>query len=892
MEHTKSHYTVHVLSNTHWDREWYMSHEKYLVRLIRLMDRLMEIMEAQPEYIFITDGQFSMVDDYLQNRPEKKEQLMQFVREGRLKVGPWFTQPLETLVSGEAMVRNLHYGIKESEALGGAMRFSYEVDEFGHASQTPQILKGFGIDGAIAWRGVPRDCRSAFEWVSPDGTSVVMLNTNCGYGEATALPMQNEDFTEVIDGVELHRAGLYNRVNSALNLRIPRADTEHLMWLNGIDHSFAQPDVPEVIEKIRAEFPELTIYQSTCEDYLDGVLSDLSEKGIDMARVEGELMYSSESILESTHACHPRQKLKHYETERYLERHLEPMTTLAWLSGFDDRKWAQDRAWKYVLENHAHDTLGCTSVDEVYEEAMARYGCALSLAQQVTEDCRRDVMSRMKDGLALTVFNTSAFPAKGVYHFSLNLPAGYGRDNFALEDEAGNRIPVVVTAKKDDVDVRFNPRMGHPTATPSVNLEAMADIPEIAPFGWMRFTLIKNGEKRYMPNRRSYFHAPAPGVMENAYLRCQINANGTVGIFDKVTGKVYQNQFLFEDTGDVENVYKHIPPFEDKTVYSLGANADVALIYDTPLGCLYEVRLNLRVPDGAEDQHRRSAYTVELPITLKLFLGKDARHLDADITVDNRAKEHRLRVLFPTNFTEATVSRGGQPFDVVARPIYEETNLDGLDEQPWPTHPMQDICDVAGTDAGLTVAAGGIYEYECIDTPTRTLALTLLRASGIIYRDWTSLLATAAETLGEISYHISLYPHDGDFKAVYGNAITALTKPVFALNRQPEDSVLTDYVPASRDLPDTGSAVTLNGTHLAVTTIKRAYADDSLIVRIHNYGDTPSDGVLSVSFPGMEIKRAFETDLDECVKAEMPVTDGSVRFTLRKAGILTLKLEV
>ncbi len=892
MNTTKQHYTIHVLSNTHWDREWYMSHEKYLVRLIRLMDRLLDIMEAQPEYIFITDGQYSMVDDYLQNRPEKKEQLMQFVREGRLRVGPWFTQPLETLVSGEAMVRNLHYGIKESEALGGAMRFSYEVDEFGHASQTPQILSGFGIRGAIAWRGVPKDCRSAFEWVSPDGSSVVMLNTNDGYGEVTALPMENEDFTEVIDGVEISRAGLHNRVTSALNLRIPRADTEHLMWLNGIDHSFAQPDVLAVIEKIRAEFPWLTIYQSTCEDYLDGVLGDLSAKGIDMARVEGELMYSSESILESTHACHPRQKAKHYETERYLERQLEPMTALAWLAGFDDRRWAQDRAWKYVLENHAHDTLGCTSVDEVYEEAMARYGCALSLSQQVTEDCRRDVMSRMQDTPSMTVFNTSSFPVSGVYHFALNLPAGYGGDNFALEDADGNRIPVVVTAKKEDVDVRFNPRTGHPTATPSVNLEAMAELPTVAPFGWRRFNLIKNGEKRYMPNRRTYYHVPRPGAMENRYLYCEIGTNGTVTMTDKETGKVYRNLFLFEDDGDVENVYKHIPPFEDKTVSSLGCAADIALLYDTPLGCMYEVKLVMHIPDGAEDQARRSAYTVDLPITLRLFLGKDARHLDADITLDNRAKEHRLRVLFPTEFAEATHSRGGQPFDVVERPIYEETNLDGLDEQPWPTHPMQDICDVAGIGAGLTVAAGGIYEYECIDTPARPLALTLLRANGIIYRDWTSLPAAAAETLGTLSYHLALYPHNGDYREVYGDAISGLTGPVFVLNRQPEDSVLTDYVPAKRDLPDAGSAVSVAGAQLEITAIKRAYADDALIVRVHNFGDAEAAGELHIAFPGVTVMEAYAADLDENVIGALPVEDNRISFTLRRAGVLTVKVMI
>ena len=75
-------YQIHVLSNTHWDREWYMSHEKYLVRLVSLMDRLLDILAKNPEYIFITDGQFSMVDDYLQNKPERAEELRGYVREG------------------------------------------------------------------------------------------------------------------------------------------------------------------------------------------------------------------------------------------------------------------------------------------------------------------------------------------------------------------------------------------------------------------------------------------------------------------------------------------------------------------------------------------------------------------------------------------------------------------------------------------------------------------------------------------------------------------------------------------------------------------------------------------------------------------------------------------
>ena len=346
---------------------------------------------------------------------------------------------------------------------------------------------------------------------------------------------------------------------------------------------------------------------------------------------------------------------------------------------------------------------------------------------------------------------------------------------------------------------------------------------------------------------------------------------------------------MFEDTGDTENVYVHIPPFEDKCYYSKGCHADMAMLYDTPLGCKYEVSLVMRIPDDAQKKDRRDHHLIDLPITFTLFLGKNSRHLDAEITIDNRARQHRLRVLFPTCF-ETETSRGGQPFDMVTRPIHEEINIDGLAEQPWPTHPMQDICDVAGEGAGLTVAAEGIYEYECIDVPSRPLALTLLRCNNYIYQEWTTLLPEAAENIGEITYKLALFPHDGDWKSVYGDAISYLTEPAVTLNRQPEESVMTDYVPAARNLPDTGAILSITGEHLEITAVKQGWKEQSLIVRVHNYGEDESLGRLTLTYPGCQIKTVYKTDLDENRTGEIANVGNSVVFALRGAGLQTFEI--
>jgi len=178
----------HLISNTHWDREWYMSFESFRLRLLKLFDRLLAVMGRDETYrSFLLDGQFSALEDYLELRPEREPEIRSLIAAGRLEVGPWYTQPHETMAGGEALIRNLALGIRECRRFGEEMKISYNIDQFGHVSQLPQILRGFGIDKAIGWRGVPLDAPAAFRWIGADGSAVTFFSNN-GYGEATGLP--------------------------------------------------------------------------------------------------------------------------------------------------------------------------------------------------------------------------------------------------------------------------------------------------------------------------------------------------------------------------------------------------------------------------------------------------------------------------------------------------------------------------------------------------------------------------------------------------------------------------------------------------------------------------------------------------------------------------------
>ena len=892
-------YDIHLLSNSHWDREWYMSHEKYLARLVPLMDRLVTIMKTQPAYRFVMDGQYAMLEDYLAIRPEETETIRGFMAEGRLKVGPWYTQPLETLISGEAMIRNLQHGIAETQKLGPVMRVSYEIDEFGHASQTPQILSSFGISGAIAWRGLPKGSRSAVKWKATDGTAVTLFYSNDGYGEATALPLCEDDYVETVDGGEIKRAGLRSRVESLRRLREPNADTTHLLWLNGIDHSWAQPDILSVIARVNALFPDLSVKQDTPEGFTEAVLADYAARGLTMTEVEGELMFTREDVLESTHSCHPVQKKANYDTENMLEHTLEPLCTLAWLQGEDYPAWAVKRAWRYVLENHAHDSLGCTSVDEVFEEVMTRYRCAYSLAEQTVQESVRELMAHGKDTPSVYLFNKTASPIRGVVPFSFDIPRGMGSADFHLTDAEGNLVPHVLLEKESVLDVRYNPRFGHPTRTGATFVSGLLFIEHLPALGFVRLNFVAgNPISRAKRNLEPYYFVSAPGVMENEHLKVTINQNGTFDLYDKATAKTYPSQLLWEDSGDADNCYIHQTPFNDRRTYLSTANAaSVRQLYDTPLGAAFEIVQTLTIPDGLKDNRSRRADLVgTVDITAVVTLHKDAHRVDITLTVNNHARNHRLRALFPTYLEKAALSRSGQPFDTVERPIHKELDLD-LHEQPYATAPMQDFCDVTGDACGLTVAAAGIYEYECTDNRARALALTVLRATEMID---VGAFANPRYTMHKgqtldtpLTYTLSLIPHGANAANVKDEVAAALLAPMVVLNRQSEVSVMTDYVSPARDLSDTGSAYTLDANgDVTVTAFKKAYDRDTLIVRLLNTGKTAATGTLKIGTTVKKPTAAYEVTLGEDRLHTLPLTDETVSFELRPAGLLTLEFEM
>jgi alpha-mannosidase len=158
-------YTLHAVTMSHWDREWYMDFQKTRLKLVHLIDGLLDILEGDPDFVsFMMDGQTLPLTDYLAVRPQNRERLNRHIQEGRILIGPWYILPDEILITGETHVRNYLLGSRVARDFGvEKMQVGYLPDSFGHPSQMPQILSGLGMDTIVFWRGsTPETDRSEF----------------------------------------------------------------------------------------------------------------------------------------------------------------------------------------------------------------------------------------------------------------------------------------------------------------------------------------------------------------------------------------------------------------------------------------------------------------------------------------------------------------------------------------------------------------------------------------------------------------------------------------------------------------------------------------------------------------------------------------------------------
>jgi hypothetical protein len=404
---------------------------------------------------------------------------------------------------------------------------------------------------------------------------------------------------------------------------------------------------------------------------------------------------------------------------------------------------------------------------------------------------------------------------------------------------------------------------------------------------------------------RVYFLRPGPARLtreartgalsiENEFFHIEADpVNGSITLRDKTTGIVYRGLNRFLDEGDRGDVYNHCPVEQDVVVDEPARPPVVRLLERGPARQTLEIALRYRVPARLTASRRvRLARRVTLPITTQVSLVPGIRRVDFDTTVNNTARDHRLRVYFPTP-VKTDRFRTETPFDVVERPLDLPTETIGWPEQPAPTHPQRTFADVSDKRAGMTLINRGLPEVEARREPDGTaLLLTLLRCVGWLSRDdmpvrprhaGPGISLPGAQCPGVHIFQYALVPHGGDRE---GHGWLSTFPQTYAFNA-PMRAVVAD--PHNGSLPAALSFVEMNPASVVLSAIKLAEEGDGLIVRAWNVAPVPVEARVRLNLP---FSRAFLTDLNECPGEGLnPDADNVVRLHLHPRQVKTMRFE-
>lgn len=870
-----------VIPHTHWDREWYLPYQEFRIRLVRIVDRLLNFYGMNwPVKSFMMDGQVSIVEDYLEMRPENRELMDRLIREGRIRIGPWYTQPDESLCTPESIVRNLLIGRKIAKRNGWhTMNIGYLPDTFSHVSTLPSILRGFGIGSFVFTRGLGDEVDSLpeeFIWEAPDGSKVLACHLLNGYCNGGGLGCDPRGYTASYAETPDHWGSVYlsmflrepevdfedaeDRVKRLLEAARERSAAKVVPIMNGCDHMPPQFSIPRVVEHLKRTFSGVSFEFGSLEDYVEAVKLRLADPKVHKGEMRG---CKSVPMLWGVTSARMHLKQLNFSTSVILERYVEPLCTLAWLHGarYPDREI--ELAWKLMLQNQAHDSICGTGVDALHRENEVRFLQAKQIASNLSYYALRELAGRMGmkeaekfEGL-IVVYNPNLVEEAIPTAFHATLPDA----DWELVDNEGRVFPVQ----------RLERDAGMGFVSDVEEFVAVLTVPPMA--------VSTLGIRRASGPREPMAHGT--DWVENEFIRAEFDPQG--GGSMRLTLKSGQLTFdginAMVDDGDAGDTYNYSPPKgADKRVTSSGSRTSV-LVESGPVAAVVRMKFEVAVP-VALDGDSRSESKVNVPVESRVVIWKGLPRVDIRTTLDNRARDHRMRVMFPLPFRAGSSVADGH-FAVVERPAARPKG-EGWVESPPQTHPSVTWVDISNGKAGLMIAHRGLPEYELSEDGS-TLFLTLFRSVGWLSRaDMTvrpghagpAIPTPDAQMIGKLTFEYSIIPHEADWRRAHKLA-SSFVSPPFAIRIEG----------SSENLQPVLSLAHVHGRELICTATKKADDSDSMVVRLVEPFGEGGEAEVHVGVP---VKSVVRSNLAEESVSVIQAAGPSfpIRFSPRE--ILTL----
>ncbi len=438
---------IRLMNSSHQDIAWMDSPGSCIIqRDTMLLTPLLEAAEKDSSYRFDIEDAL-MIREFIGRHPERKAELRQMLKDGRLSCGATYIQPYEEMYSGEALARQFYLGKKWlKKEFGYNSTIYWNMDVPGRSPQMPQMMKRSGVSYLL----LSRQAKGVFRWYSPDSSFVTCYSPG-HYGND--YPNLNKNFADAASYLAKLSAGWcsQNSFRAGQNPVIPllsdwdmspAKDYSRLIesWNNlgrrqnpdGTDSILPHPkislsgmpafmhEVEESVSEmksIRGERPDVWMYihgPSHCEAVGE------SRKG-DILMTVAEKFSTIDALLKGSFAAYPEERL--------------------------------NRAWESkIYPDHGWGGKNGDITDAVFA---AKYRFALSEASQMAENAMTgisgNILTDRKKGQPVIVFNSLSWDRTEPVSFRVSFEKGASK-GVNVRDAAGFKIPVhlpVVTRYED-----------------------------------------------------------------------------------------------------------------------------------------------------------------------------------------------------------------------------------------------------------------------------------------------------------------------------------------------------------------------------------------------------------------------------------------------------------
>lgn len=670
---------VFLYAHSHWDREWYREFEEFRLRLIEVVDDVLNKLLNGELPCFYFDGQTAAIEDYLEIHPEKEELIKKLISEKKLFIGPFYCSADSLLSSAEFLVRNLKIGIGYSKRFGCNNFIGYLSDTFGHSSCMPEILNSCGIDKAMLWRGLG-SLPSEFYWKNIQATYLIQ-----GYFQ---------DFFSLKISYDEKAKLLKNFID-----KIAERSSDNILLPCGADHLKVADELPLQIKEINKILKDYKLELASPFDYLEVVKNNYK------SMIEGEFLDSSKNfLLKGVYSSRIYQKQQNALCQWNLSRICEPAATICSALKIS-KNWQNeiDYAYKNTIKNHAHDSIYGCSTDAVHKDVEQRFEHTMQIINGINKRLIRDLS---KEENIISFLNLSNFNYSGVIEIETD---GTINDNYKTQ---------LISKRKGFTDKKlFTPTEIPITEDYTIINKYLVEVENLPPFS------ISQGTKT---NKET--HSISQKSIENNFIKLECKQN-KLYLTNKITGKTYKNFIEIVDRADVGDSYNFGAIKQDKPIKAKIISSNILMQGDVKSTLRIVFEINIPYSSNVS-KHKRSESKAKHILNVDVSISNLSKYIEFKIDWENKSINHILQVQFnlenpiKTTYSEDLTGITKREFDS-EYDIYKQIPAKRGIELKTNTAPMQRFV----WSEGVGIVTKGLNEYEI---KKNNLLVTILRSTGLI----------------------------------------------------------------------------------------------------------------------------------------------------------------